>query len=55
MAASMKYGKPEVYAGDAHNDGRIQSGANQPTDIAAQIGNNTVTIDNANNESLTYI
>jgi len=56
MAASIKYGKPEVHAGadaaaqnDVRADGLIH---NQSTDI---IDNNAVTIDNVNNDALTYI
>jgi len=58
-AASMKYGQPEVHAGDAHNDvradGRVATGANQPANVTTQIRNSTATTDSANSESLTYI
>ena len=52
-AASLKYGKPEVHAGDAHND--VRADARVATLPDAQIGSNAATIDNTNNESLTYI
>ena len=62
MAASIKYGKPEVHAsgGDALHDGKNDVRAdghaqnqNQIADVSSQIGNSVFTSDNA--ESLTYI
>jgi len=63
MEASMKYGKPEVRCGDplqgsqndVRPDGRVETGMIPPTDVAGHFGDNITTIDNANNESLTYI